>query len=222
MYLLLFLIPLLLILEAVYEAKNGDKHHWPSLTASIVISAVFIYFLVPEQSIHLWLSWFWYYCCIRSMFDFMYNHFRGMPFHYLGNTAKTDILLRKIRAKMSKQLFTLLRLAVTALLFIFFLGQLHRYYETTHNLTRFRGAFNHIHFRRNEPSWSLLLFFQISKKRRVMFLQVDSTLVEKGLEISPYSTAVYGFLVAVLAFAAFKFYKDYKQEIEHNRASTKE
>jgi glucosamine 6-phosphate synthetase-like amidotransferase/phosphosugar isomerase protein len=55
-----------------------------------------------------------------------------------------------------------------------------------------------------------------------MFLQVDSTLVEKGLEISPYSTAVYGFLVAVLTFAAFKFYKDYKQEIEHNRASTKE
>jgi hypothetical protein len=139
MYLLLFLIPLLLIFEAVYEAKNGDKHHWPSLTASIVISAVFIYFLIPEQSVHLWLSWFWYYCCIRSMFDFMYNHFRGMPFHYLGNTAKTDILLRKIRAKMSKQLFTLLRLAVTALLFIFFLGQLHRYYETTHNLTRFEG-----------------------------------------------------------------------------------
>jgi hypothetical protein len=33
-----------------------------------------------------------------------------------------------------------------------------------------------------------------------MFLQVDSTLVEKGLEISPYSTAVYGFLVGSTCF----------------------
>lgn len=79
---------LLHLIEAEYEAKVGDKNHWPSITISFCFNLIFTFFVGYDliSGSLLWAS-------VRAFFDFMYNYFKGMVWKYLGS-SKTDKLLK--------------------------------------------------------------------------------------------------------------------------------
>lgn len=92
-YVLLILILLLLIGEALYDATEGDSHDiWSDLLLFLI--------LLNAQLAGLALGTFAgaiYYVMIRfSIFDYLYNLFKGRAWSYLGKLSDTDNFFRRL------------------------------------------------------------------------------------------------------------------------------
>ena len=100
------------LIEADYEAANGDKTHWKSL----VIMFVFVGMVGWGLSLAWWQS-----ClavvAVRAWFDLMYNYFAGHRWDYLGQWALTDELLEDIDPEFI--LVARFSISISALLIMF-------------------------------------------------------------------------------------------------------
>jgi hypothetical protein len=95
------------VLEAMYEAENGDKRHWTSITMSFLTFSIFALLGGDYHYIYLWAA-------ARCFFDLFYNHFKDLPWYYLGSSKVTDPILKKFNV------YTVLALRIVgASLFIY-------------------------------------------------------------------------------------------------------
>jgi hypothetical protein len=76
------------VFEALYESDNGDKTHWMSITLSFLLYLIFVLLTDNASYIFLWAA-------ARCFFDLFYNHFKGLPWYYLGSSKITDPILKK-------------------------------------------------------------------------------------------------------------------------------
>lgn len=92
---LFYIIVLTIFIEALIEAKYGDRRHWLSLVMSLVVVAVANWILKGD-----WIVAGLLYVSVRAWFDLLYNTLRGKKWSYLGSGAFTDRILKKINPLM--------------------------------------------------------------------------------------------------------------------------
>ena len=109
---IVFIFALIIItLEAYFEAKKGDKRHWPSLFLSVITFIGFTY-LIKRNIITNLVGC---YIPARILFDWIYNYFARNPWHYLGSNF-TDRILKRF----NKTFLFFARVGTAAALFLIF------------------------------------------------------------------------------------------------------
>ena len=110
-HLILILYTFLLhVCEAGIEAKIGDKRHWHSLLISILL------FLIPFFLFSIEWRLILIYPAIRVWFDLMYNFAKGNHWAYLGSSAKTDRMIKKLNLDGNEILLIRFLLSLTLLI----------------------------------------------------------------------------------------------------------
>jgi hypothetical protein len=78
------------LFEAWYDANFGDRHIIPVSFFQFCFS-VLLAVILPSV---IWWQGIAVFIAVRIWFDYMYNHFAGVWWGYMGKTALTDKILR--------------------------------------------------------------------------------------------------------------------------------
>ena len=91
---MIFLIPILIILDALKDALYDERRKYASGLADMVFLSAMIYGVVLLRGDWMWII---IYVLLRyAVFDLIYNIIRGLSLLYVGTTKPYDKLIRKI------------------------------------------------------------------------------------------------------------------------------
>lgn len=104
-YYLQFIIPIIVIIAAIIEAKcDSDKRGKQEIEHGLSSLVRFTSILTASTMLLWYSNPFWYYTLSYTginlgifwiVFDYSYNKFSGLVWHYIGSTATLDRLARK-------------------------------------------------------------------------------------------------------------------------------
>jgi len=102
------------VIEAFYQANFSEKKHWASIVFVFILSLLFAAALPTCE----WWQGIAAFIAIRIWFDYLYNAFSGLRWSYVGNDAKTDLMILWLEQKFGAILIAYLLLIVRALIFV--------------------------------------------------------------------------------------------------------
>jgi hypothetical protein len=97
------------ILSALYDNGKRFTNHTPRFIFRVIVVAIISYLEQGNFILNFLLNTAIFY----AAFDYTLNIMEGRKWNYVGNTAKTDILWRKIGGWIPQLIFKIILLTIT-------------------------------------------------------------------------------------------------------------